>query len=748
MTSQIFEKALDLQRPLPYSEDVVLSTWVRFLQIFAAFAIFSTTITPLAQAIPTRSLIDRSDEVLGPQIHLIYVVGKDVQDRNWDTNGQIKKWVDQGQDWFFSASGKKFRYDTFNSDLDISFLRSQLTLSEMRTGANSTIYDSKLLPYLVKEFITQSPQKNYASAPKTYIFVTSESIDPSYCGFASGTIGGIVWTGNKCWNGPQDDSTSPYGMSWPARTIIHEAIHTYGVSHACDSTSDLMWGVPECQGSITYGPTILDLGGNDYFGAERAGVDISRLPIWLDSPTTSAYSTLKAIKTYAPYSLASNASKEDWIFVVGKESTISWDWERIDGPQIGNLMECTLSNGKASITAKVIENQCVFAIPLNWRGGVVAVATGKIWAGPYTGSVTENIKLWNPENEYSACMQKYCFVGESLEIASNYCYFQDHKTFTLQQFVDGQWKSIATSPTRPTNKCKESSWEPVPVKYNLAKVETFTYRWVESDSATSRGFIEPVKTISVLASDADYPVSTKKEEIDKAATELAAAAAKKAEEDRIARELYSRQLDQCATSATNCYVGESFVAPSLCFREDIGEIQLEILNGTTWEVLTQGKVAPAASGCSANLFGTPAFSIVFQEAGVKVLRWRVLPNSKYFYTSSPYGILITDKALGEPKSIDLAQAKAEAEAKAKEAERIAAEAAAKAAAEAKAKAEAEAAAKAEAEAKAKEEARIAAEAAAKAAKKKVTITCIKGKAIKKVTGVKPVCPKGYVKKKS
>jgi len=34
-----------------------------------------------------------------------------------------------------------------------------------------------------------------------------------------------------------------------------------------------------------------------------------------------------------------------------------------------------------------------------------------------------------------------------------------------------------------------------------------------------------------------------------------------------------------------------------------------------------------------------------------------------------------------------------------------------------------------------------------AAKKKTTITCIKGKLIKKVTAVKPVCPKGYVKKK-
>ena len=54
--------------------------------------------------------------------------------------------------------------------------------------------------------------------------------------------------------------------------------------------------------------------------------------------------------------------------------------------------------------------------------------------------------------------------------------------------------------------------------------------------------------------------------------------------------------------------------------------------------------------------------------------------------------------------------------------------------EAKAKAEAEAKAKAEAEAKAKAET------------KNKTITCIKGKLTKKVTGVNPKCPKGYKKK--
>ena len=85
-----------------------------------------------------------------------------------------------------------------------------------------------------------------------------------------------------------------------------------------------------------------------------------------------------------------------------------------------------------------------------------------------------------------------------------------------------------------------------------------------------------------------------------------------------------------------------------------------------------------------------------------------------------------------------ADAKAAAELKAKQ------EADAKAAAELKAKLDAEAKAKAAAELKAK----LDAEAKAKAAStKKLTITCVKGKLAKKVTGVKPKCPTGYKLKK-
>jgi hypothetical protein len=106
------------------------------------------------------------------------------------------------------------------------------------------------------------------------------------------------------------------------------------------------------------------------------------------------------------------------------------------------------------------------------------------------------------------------------------------------------------------------------------------------------------------------------------------------------------------------------------------------------------------------------------------------------------------KAAAELKAKQEAEAKAAAELKAKQ------EAEAKAAAELKAKQEAEAKAAAELKAAGEkiisdaraEAARILAAAKAAASKKKITITCIKGKLIKKVTAIKPVCPAGYKKK--
>ena len=94
-------------------------------------------------------------------------------------------------------------------------------------------------------------------------------------------------------------------------------------------------------------------------------------------------------------------------------------------------------------------------------------------------------------------------------------------------------------------------------------------------------------------------------------------------------------------------------------------------------------------------------------------------------------------------SVELKQAKADyaaAKAKAEAEEKAAAEAAAAAKAAADAKAALD---KAAAEQKAREEAL---RAQLGASSKKVTITCIKGKLVKKVTAVNPKCPVGYKKK--
>lgn len=133
-----------------------------------------------------------------------------------------------------------------------------------------------------------------------------------------------------------------------------------------------------------------------------------------------------------------------------------------------------------------------------------------------------------------------------------------------------------------------------------------------------------------------------------------------------------------------------------------------------------------------------------QEAETKAAAEKLIADAKV----AAEKIIADAQAAVELKAKQEAEAKAEAELKAKQ------EAETKAAAEkliSDAKAQAEqiiAAAKAAADKAAADKAaadKAAADKAA-AAKKLITITCVKGKLTKKVTALKPVCPKGYTKK--
>jgi hypothetical protein len=129
---------------------------------------------------------------------------------------------------------------------------------------------------------------------------------------------------------------------------------------------------------------------------------------------------------------------------------------------------------------------------------------------------------------------------------------------------------------------------------------------------------------------------------------------------------------------------------------------------------------------------SPKFTLVIGDITQENVVIKLVPSS--LTGSAQFSALIKqavdNKAAAELKAKQAADAKAAAELKVKQ------EADAKAAAELKAKSDAEA--KVAAELKAKQEADAKA-----AATKKSTITCIKGKLVKKVTAVKPICPKGY-----
>ena len=201
-------------------------------------------------------------------------------------------------------------------------------------------------------------------------------------------------------------------------------------------------------------------------------------------------------------------------------------------------------------------------------------------------------------------------------------------------------------------------------------------------------------------------------------------------------------------------------------------MELEILKDNKWQVIFSGPTKKGENNCG-EFFSTPTYTLTIDLPGVQSFRWRAASSSKYQVLSNKLDVkidvvppsknginLLTATKYASTKlstiseSVIRSRAEAAAKAKAEEEARLKAEAEAaakaKAEEEARLKAEAEAAAKAKAEeeARLKAEAKLAAEAVAKAAAKKsrVTITCVKGKVVKKVTAKNPKCPAGYKKK--
>jgi hypothetical protein len=219
--------------------------------------------------------ISLPDDKIGYQIQMVYVETSSSLGSNYDTNGQIEQWVSQAQSWIKNQTGKELIFDTYQGKLDIAYLK----------------FDGNIDPendeLLIQAYRKLNPNTYFG---KTLAFVVDQSMKPgNYCGWAGlGSDYALIFpnfVSSNC-GGFEQYTRVNNGLSHPAKALLHEIIHSYGVRHVCVNTTDLMQGSPECEeaGVVTDGskPVTFDESRTYYFGGDKAGVDLATLRIWSD----------------------------------------------------------------------------------------------------------------------------------------------------------------------------------------------------------------------------------------------------------------------------------------------------------------------------------------------------------------------------------------------------------------------------------------------------------------------------------
>jgi hypothetical protein len=252
----------------------------RTLNVALMLALAGATV---ASAVLPRSTKDRKDGNRLPQIHLIYAVPLDGEDRGLDTDGTIVRSVQASSRWFQEASGgRALRFDDFRGELDITFVR--LAKTDAQISARGVFVRDEIEKLL--------RAKGFKKANKIYA-VYYDGSSTHACGGGSwppvlkGSVAALYLRGEipgflPCSDNPfaQDEASPGY---WEF-VLVHEVLHTLGFVATCapshvlsghvgDDNEDLMYA-----GDQPWRPGLLDVNRDDYFAHSN-----SRCPDLMDS---------------------------------------------------------------------------------------------------------------------------------------------------------------------------------------------------------------------------------------------------------------------------------------------------------------------------------------------------------------------------------------------------------------------------------------------------------------------------------
>lgn len=224
-----------------------------------------------------RANADRFDDSDSFQVHVIYTVPKDGQDRQRDTNGEIRNSILALQSWFKGQTGGVgLRFDTYDGEPDITFVRLSQTDAELSSAGE---YALERIEAELTALGFNHPRKLYAVYHDGGNNHTcgGGAAPPSLVGSAGITfLRGTPPGAPPCSNSPLGASlTQPSYLDY---VMLHEVVHTLGAvpdcaphltsvgHHTTDDPADLMYG-----GNLpARSPRKLDANHDDYFGHGRS----------------------------------------------------------------------------------------------------------------------------------------------------------------------------------------------------------------------------------------------------------------------------------------------------------------------------------------------------------------------------------------------------------------------------------------------------------------------------------------------
>jgi hypothetical protein len=249
-----------------------------------------------------RSTIDRPDERLGKQVHVIYAVPSDGTDRSLDVNGTLANSVGAFEDWLASkAGGRDVRLDTSAGTLDVSFIRLPDT--------NDVI---KAHGFYIRDYLEEQLElAGFTDPDKLYATYYDGESDVACGGGAwppvlPGSVAAIYLRGLPA--GPVPCSANPFAGAGEPPTylefaMLHEILHTLGFvdvhatnevlsGHVGDDPDDLMWAGAGSWIPSGWAAVKLDSGNDDYYKHSDSAaldfddsdflVDASEVPISAD----------------------------------------------------------------------------------------------------------------------------------------------------------------------------------------------------------------------------------------------------------------------------------------------------------------------------------------------------------------------------------------------------------------------------------------------------------------------------------